>query len=969
MNKNKTSKTSLGYVYFLSILFAAAFSACTAKETITVTVADLTCEYLVDPLGLDVVQPRLAWKIRQNADAQNNQLQTAYQILVASSPELLAAGEGDLWNSGKVKSGRSIQVVYSGKPLESFQQCYWKVKIRNNHSEVSAWSEPARWGMGILRPEDWQARWIGDKPDLALKEYLSYVYANYNKPGFDLEKWENPPAPPSPMLRKSFETKGGVKRALLYVSALGYYEIWLNGVRAGEQLLAPEWTDYNYSVQYQTYDLTEQLRQGENVLSALLADGWSTGRLAGIKWQRCFPHRGFYNADRRLIARLEVTYADGSREYVATGGSWKINTDGYVLSADNFAGETIDARKRPPGWQLPGFDDAAWADVYVDNDVRKNLVAQKNEPIRIHSKLKPVEITAWKDKYIVNFGQNIAGWCALKIKGKAGTTVTLRHGEWLNDDGSIYTAALHYAKATDVFILSGGDDEFEPRFTYHGFQYVEISGLDAPPSPEMITAMAISSDPEVTGVFECSNPKLNQLFRNVFWTQRNNMFSVLTDNPSRDERTGALGDIQTFCRSSIFNMNMAALYAKIVRDLHEGGTAPNGQFFGMIPSLEHLPFWEGFIGAPGWAEGAIIVPWRMYENYADLRAVEKLYDAMKRHVDATLTENPGLIWKVRHNHNNDWLNANTIANPPVSDYSTSRGGIPDDVFSTAFFAYAARLVSTIAGTLGHKEDADYYGKLADRITDVFVKQYVDANGKVSGDSQAAYALALHYDLLPADLRDTAFARMLACIDEYDCRISTGFITTPMLMEELVIRGRADIAYRLLEFERFPSWLYMVNQGATTVWERWDAYVKGRVIQRSGMNSFDHFAFGSIVEWMYRHILGIQPDIAHPGYEHFTIHPRPGGTLTWAKGSYNSIRGQIASSWKIENGQFILDVTVPPNATATVVLPAKDAKDVTVNGKQLKKADSVSPEKNELAVKLGSGRYKLKVKSGGNVWTK
>ncbi|MDR3269194.1 MAG: glycoside hydrolase family 78 protein [Tannerella sp.] len=911
---------------FLLITVAGFLISCNPKETTSVTVVDPTCEYLVNPLGIDVVQPRLGWKIRQTADARNGQLQTAWQVMVASSPEQLAAGNGDLWDSGKVKSAQSIQVAYQGKPLESMQQCWWKVRIWNNHGEVTAWSQPARWGMGLLQPSDWQAQWIGDQPDLALKEYVAYVYAHHDQPDFDVEKWKNPPTLPSPMLRKSFGVNGEVKQAFLYVSALGYYEMWINGARIGSRQLAPEWTDYNYRVQYQTYDLTEQVKPGENVLAAVLADGWSTGCLAGVKWMRSFPHRGFYNTDRRLIARLAVEYADGSREVVTTDGSWKINPDGFIRSADNFAGQTIDARKIIPGWDQPGFDDSAWENVYTDSEVNKHLTAQINEPIRIHQALKPVRVWAWKDKYLVDFGQNIAGWCALKIKGRAGTAVTLRHGEWLDNDGSVYTASLGYAKATDVFILSGGEDVFEPHFTYHGFQYVEISGLEAAPSPDMITAKAVSSDPEVTGSFECSNPELNLLFGNILWTQRNNMFSVLTDNPSRDERTGALGDAQIFCRSSMFNMNMAAFYTKIVQDLREGGVAPNGQFFSMAPTLANPPYWEGFIGAPGWAEAGIIIPWRMFEYYADVRALADIYEAMKGHVDAILTENPGLIWRVRHNHNNDWLNANTISNPPESDYNTKRGAIPDDVFSTAFFACAARMVSTIAVTLDHPADATHYGELADRITDLFVKSYVSPDGKVEGHSQAAYALALNYDLLPENLRDAAFAHLLACIEEYDYRISTGFITTPMLMEELVVRGRTDIAYRLLESDRFPSWLYPVKQGATTIWERWDAYVKGRGILSGTMNSFDHFAFGSVAEWMYRNILGINPDIRHPGYAHFTIHPRPGGTLTWAKGSYNSIRGEIASSWKIEDGQFTLDVKIPANTTATIVLPDGETKE-------------------------------------------
>jgi alpha-L-rhamnosidase len=881
-------------------------------------VEDLTCEYLVNPLSMDVIQPRLAWKIKAGKDAHSNQLQTAYHILVASTPEKLAADEGDLWDSGKTKSNQSIQTVYNGKNLQSMQQCWWKVRIWNNHGEVTAWSQPARWGTGILQAADWQAQWIGDQPDKALQEYNSYVQNNNKKPDFDRKKWENPPYTHSPLLRKTFNTSNPVKQAFLYVSALGYYEMWLNGQRIGDQLQAPEWTNYFREVQYQTFDLTGQLQQGENVLAATLADGWCLGRLGGIKWMVSFPHRGFYASDRRLIAQLVVEYTDGSRQITATDGSWKINTDGYIRMADNFAGETIDARKIIPGWDKPGFDDSAWANVYEDKNVKRNLVAQKNEPIQVHQELKPVKISTLKDKYIVDFGQNIAGHCALKIKGKAGNIITLRHGEWLSNEGELYTAALGHAKATDTFILSGGDDYFDPSFTYHGFQYVEISGLDKAPTADMITAKAVSSAAETVGAFECSNPQLNQLYKNVAWTQHNNMFSVLHDNPSRDERTGATGDVQIFCQSSIFNMNMAAFYTKYTRDMNEN--AYNGQFFSMIPSLYREDIWTGWVGAPGWAEAGLIIPWRLYENYADTRSLQLLYKGMKLHIDATWKENPDLIWKVRHNHNGDWLNANTLTIPPEYDYDTQHGSTPDDVFCTAFFAYSTRLLSEIAAMLGNKDDAAHYGELANKIKDVFVRNYIQEDGTIEGNTQGTYSLALHYGLVPENLREKAFNHLVKCIEDYDYRLSTGFISTPMMMEELVKFGRTDIAYRLLESERLPSWLYPIKQGATTVWERWDAYVDGRGTQGSTMDSFDHVAFGSVIEWMYRHILGINPDINHPGYEHFTIHPRPGGTLTWAKGSYNSIRGEIVSSWRLENGAFALDVEIPANTTATIVTP-------------------------------------------------
>jgi alpha-L-rhamnosidase len=884
-------------------------------------VTALTCEYLVNPLGIDLAQPRLAWKIEQSGDAHRNQMQKAYRILVASSLEKLANNQGDVWDSSKTPSNKSVQVMYEGAHLKSMQRYWWKVKIWSNSGE-SEWSEPAYWVTGIMQPFEWQARWIGDNPDTALRNYKTYVQNQYKSKDFNTNYWKNPPYTPSPLLRKSFAVNRQPKQAILYVSALGYYEIWLNGNRIGDQLQAPEWTDYFNRVQYQTFDLSEQLEKGENVLAATLADGWCLGRLGGLKWNLFFPHRGFYALDRRLIAQLVVVYEDDSKEIFATDGSWKINTDGYILRADNFSGQTIDARKIIPGWNKPGFDDASWDRVYEDHTVHRNLVAQKNEPIRVHRELKPLEIKQHNGNYRVNFGQNIAGHCALKIKGKEGATVTVRHGEWLKEDGSLYTESLGYASVVDTFILSGKDDYFDPAFTYHGFQYAEVSGLDVPLTADMITAKAVSSAPSITGVFECSNPKLNRLYQNIVWTQYNNMYSILHDNPSRDERTGATGDVLIFCQSSIFNMNMAAFYTKLSHDLNEN--AFNGQFFSMIPSLAYENFWNGWVGAPGWAEGGLIIPWRMYQNYADVDALKELYSAMKKHIDATKRENPELIWKIRHNHNNDWLNANTIAHPPASDYSTTRGGISDDLFSTAFFAYGAQLLSDIAEIIGYAADAEHYAELARKIREKFVASYIRNDGYIEGNTQGTYALALGFDLIPQNLREKAFGYMLKCIEEYDYRISTGFITTPMLMQELVRYGRTDIAYRLLESERFPSWLFQVNVGATTVWERWDAVIPERGIQKSTMNSFDHVAFGAVSEWMFRHILGINPDDKRPGYEHFVIHPRPGGSLTWAKGSYNSIKGEIVSEWKIENGIFTLKVKIPVNTTATIVLPAKGA---------------------------------------------
>lgn len=714
-------------------------------------------------------------------------------------------------------------------------------------------------------------------------------------------------------------------------------------------------------MQYQAYDVTPYLTEGENVIAATLADGWALGRLAGVKWMRSFPHRGFYTPDRRLIARLDVTTENGTEFNIPTDDKWRINRNGYVKEADNFGGETIDAGNEPPGWKMAGFDDSDWDRATVDKSTVRRLAAEPNEPIKTHKILTPKRIWKRGDAYMVDFGQNVAGHCMLNIRGERGDTVTLRHGEWLNDDGSLYTQSLGYAKATDRFVLSGGNDRFDPTFTYHGFQYVEVSGLKGELTDDMIAAKAVSSATSQTGWFECSNRDINQLFDNILWTQRNNMFGVMTDNPSRDERTGAMGDIQIFAQSSMFNMDMGGFYTKFVRDA--GELAPNGQFMSMIPSLRNNGTWDGWIGAPGWCEAPLIVAWRMYENYADRTAMASLYEKMKIHVDATLRENQDMIWRIRHNHNGDWLNANTISPTVDRTFDTTHGGTPDDVFATAFLGYATRLLSQIGEVLGKSEESRQYGATADKIKSRFAEEYVDEEGHVAGESQGAYSIALFYDLVPENLRERCFEHLLKCIDEYDTRLSTGFITTPMMMQLLVEFGREDVAYELLTSHRFPSWLYIVDNGATTVWERWDAWIPGHGFQNPTMNSLDHVAFGAVAEWMYRHILGINPDIEHPGYEHFTLHPRPGGGLRYAKGAYDSPRGLIASEWTVDadGSGTTYTFTVPANSIATITLKADGPEDVEWLSDGVSESFK-SCKAGEVSTTVGSGTYKVRVAS-------
>lgn len=950
----KEKMKSIKLVKIIFLLFSICYFSC-AEENSEIELLELKCEYLENPIGIDVLSPRLSWKIKTTSDHIINQEQVAYQILVATSREKLSEVDADLWNTGKIISDSNKQITYQGTKLNSKQKCYWKVKIWNTESNYTTWSAAAKWSMGLLEDSDWSAEWIGDSPDLAQKGYRDYL-ADYRSKNA-VPKNILPVPPSSPMLRKRFNLTKEISDAMLYVSALGYYEIGLNGNKVGNHVLSPEWTDYNKRVQYQTYDVTQNLENGANVLFAILGDGWYLGMLGPTKWHTDYPRRGVYGNDRRLIAQLVINYMDGTKEVIDTDESWKINSDGYIISADNFLGQKIDARKIPAGWRNIEFDDVSWTNAFVDKGFQKNLEAQKNEPIRVYKEFKPVEIMEIGGDFIVDFGQNLTGWTTLKIQGKRGISLKIRHGEMLNEDGTLYTANLAAAIQEDAYILSGKQDVFEPTFTYHGFRFIEVSGLDQVLDKKMISALAVASDSEITGKFECSNSKLNQLWQNIVWTQRNNMTSVPTDCPQRDERMGWMGDAQVFCQTSMFSMDMAAFYTKWIKDIRdaqsERGTFPDIAPHANKPDIR-------FSNAPAWADAGVIIPWRMYQNYGDKEILIGHYDAMKRYLENIKGQNPDHIWlnDVGNNYG-DWLNANTIV---AEGYSNERGEVPKDVFATAFYANSVKLFAKIAVVLDKKEDAKTYQVLYENIRKKFNEAFVDENVRIKGNTQSAYALALNFDLLPKENQIVAFEHLIECIEEYDYRISTGFVTTIMLMKELVRHGRVDIAYNLIESERFPSWIYSIDQGATTIWERWDGYVKGRGFQNPGMNSFNHYSIGAVGEWMYRIILGINPSEEYPGFKHFTIKPQPGGTLNWAKGSYKSINGLISSEWRKDKKKFKLDVEIPVNTSATIILPVNRNALIKLNSKSLavEMVNSDHNMKNETAIDLGSGKYSFEV---------
>lgn len=929
---------------WVMLFLAPAGARLATAEEASVAPDALRCEYLIDPAAIGAVQPRLSWLLAPVRPGARGLKQTAYQVLVASSVEALAGDRGDLWDSGRVESGQMNQVAYAGKALASRQRAHWKVRVWDQDGRASAWSAPATWRMGLLHEGDWgEAKWIGDATPAP-------------------EGYEPLPAP---LLRKTFACGGSgekVRCATVYVTALGLYELRINGRRVGDHLLAPEWTDYHKRIQYQAYDVTGLIRAGENAVGLMLGDGWYAGKvgLAGIVPNG--PPRAIYGRQPRALLRLEVEMADGATLAVVSDGTWQGTLEGPVRAADLLDGETYDARREIEGWDTVECRGGAWAPVRVFDAPPGRLAAQPNEPIRVTREIRPVAVSEPKPGvHVFDLGQNMVGWCRLTARGTAGTTVTLRHAEVLNPDGTIYTANLRGAAQTDRYTFhgGGGEETYEPRFTYHGFRYVEVAGLSEKPGLDALTGRVLHSAAREVGAFECSEPLLNKLWQNILWTQRANLHSTPTDCPQRDERCGWMGDILAFAPTACFNMDMAAFFTKWIPDTRDAQAA-DGRFADFSPQ----PFDPNarFSGVPAWGDAGVFVPWTAYQHYGDLRLLAEQYDAATRWVEFIRAKNPDLLWtNARGNDYGDWLNADTLK---LAGWPTRGAEMPKHVFATAFFARSAQIVAELARVLGKRSESEKYERLAADIRAAFCAAYVKPDGSIEGDTQAGYAIALNFNLLPASLQAAAAERMVERFKPYDGQISTGFHSTVPLMLELSRRGHNHEAYRLALNRRMPSWGYAIEHGATTIWERWDGYVEGRGFQDPGMNSFSHYAIGSVGEWLYTVVLGINPDPAAPGFERVIIRPRPGPGVSWARGAHDSIRGRIAVEWRVEGQRFALAISVPPNVQATVYVPAADAGSVREGGVPAARAagvEFVGYEAGAAVYRVGSGSYTFDAK--------
>jgi len=880
----------------------------------------LRCEYKRDPMGIDASAPRLSWLVRGRG---RGLMQGAYRLQVAGSPDALGAESNLLWDSGRVESDQSILVPYGGPSVSSRVGYYWRVQLWDQTGEVGPWSETARWEMGLLAPSDWQARWI--TPDLDQDANASQ---------------------PSPYPRKGFSLCGQVRQARAYVSGLGLYELEINGQRVGDQALTPGWTSYDKRDQYQTYDVTYLLRSGENAVGAVLGDGWYRGYLGFAGERNTYGDRALF------LLQLEVTMEDDTVVTVVSDASWRATT-GPLLLTDIYHGEQYDARLEMPGWSAPGFDDGGWASVSLA-EYDGALVAPQGPPIRCIEAIRPIEIIQTpKGETVFDFGQNMIGWLRLRVEGPAGTMVRLHHAEVLDQEGNFYTTNLRSARQELVYTLKGeGVEVYEPRFTFMGFRYARLEGYPGEPTLDCLTGMVVHSDMRPSGSFTCDKPLHNQLQHNIVWGQKGNFLDVPTDCPQRDERLGWTGDAQVFCRTAAFNMDVAGFFDKWLADVSLDQCA-DGSVPHVIPDV--LGRKGQASGSAAWGDAAAIVPWTMYLCYGDADLLRRQYPSMVRWVEYIRDRAGGNnLWQTGF-HFGDWL-AILGPNPLMPQAVTAT-----DLIATAYYAYSTEIVAKTARVLGLDEDAAEYEGLLERIRGAFRDEYLSPRGRLSGNTQTAYVLALMFDLLPQSCRGEAAARLAEDVRSHGNHLTTGFVGASYLCHVLSRFGYLDVAYALVNQETYPSWLYPVKQGATTIWERWDGIRPDGSFQDAGMNSFNHYAYGAIGEWLYRVAAGLDVDPAAPGYKHAIIAPQPGGGFGMMRAALETPYGALACEWHVVDDAVAIEVSVPDNTWATVRLPLARLEQVTESGACLVGLDGLRTayqEGDDVVLDVGSGSYEL-----------
>lgn len=1072
-----------------------------AVSTNSLSVTRLHCEALTNPLAVAHPRPRLSWIVQSN---ERHQRQSAYQILAASRPELLAQNRGDLWDSGKVVSDETINIEYDGQPLASTQRCWWKVRVWDDADQASAWSETAVFAQA-LSPTDWQSDWIGfdqtrdldlppapfdgahwiwlgsnkasqpagifvgtlTLPDDAvivdsqmaiavsgryrffwgMEQYVvsederaswqrpyirhmnerlhpgdNYFLLAAEQDGSQLpgvlfkitvqtedgqiytlvsdETWrasedipEQLPAngnkwppkiwytpdrsrewptcqivaeygaepwgilygtenylPPPAYLRGGFTIAKPIRQATLYATAFGTYDLHLNGQRVNQCYFDPGWTDYNIRLYYRAFDVSSMLQIGENIVGVILADGWYSGY---IGW---YHGRDTYGKFPRFRGQIQVEYEDDTIEVLSTTANWKAAI-GPIREADMLMGEVYDARKEMIGWHIPGYNDTQWQPVDTGAVLSPLLQPHPGPPVIALENEHFIPQTINEPQpgvYIFDLGQNFAGIVRLKVeKAAVGQKIIIRYGERLKIDGTLYTKNLRTARATDTYICCGDAKEiWSPRFTFHGFQYVEVTGLTTPPDKETITGIPLSTDTPHAGSFTCSDELANKLASNIYWSQRSNYLEVVTDCPQRDERLGWGDSAWTFLRAGALRADIQAFYTKWMVDWDDA-QYPDGLFPWLAPLVitKMDVSGAGWAGSgPAWADAGVICPWTIYDLYGDHRQLAQHYPAMVRQVAwYRQTSRPDLLPPPVYKCLGDWLNY--------------QAEIPDDVFRTIFFAYSVGLVARSAEVLGKHEDAGYYTQLYKDIKYIFQQTYVDGNGRILGDTQSGYALALLFDLLTDAQAVQAAQHLVDNIHAFGWRPTTGLIGTLPLMLALSKIGRNDVAYRLLHNERFPGWNFSIKNGATTIWERWDSWTPEMGFGDASMNSFNHFSLGAVYQWMVETIGGIRKEGS--AYKRLLIAPEPGGNITSAHVTYDSIHGLIETAWQVDGSHLDLMVQIPANTTATIILPSTNQDDICENGRSLSESTDlqfIKQEPDRIFLAAGSGRYQFRIQN-------
>lgn len=896
-----------------------------ASATHALRVVGLTCESLQNPLAVDERIPLLSWRVEGDG---RDRRQSAYRIVVDTDATVVESGAGRAWDSGKIASDATLHVCYGGRLLAPRTRYWWRVEVWDEQGRKSAPSDLAWWETGWMG-ESWPGSWL-TRPGRGPQGVPVPADSAYDN------EWQ---ALPVAHLRRSFVVDRPVQRARLFATALGVYEPRLNGQRVSPDVLSPGWTDYHRRVEHQTYDVAALLQRGENVLGALLGEGWYSGYIGFLR-KKPAQH---YGSEPQFRAVLDIEFDGGERLRIVTDEEWRFALGPHVCS-DLLHGERYDARLEQDGWDRPGFDASTWARPGIGTGSQGGIEAARAQPIQVTRTLPARRVHRAPDgSWVFDLGQNMVGRARLTVRNLPhGAIVRMQHAEALSEDGSVYVANLRSTRQEDVYIARGAPEEvYEPTFTVHGFRYVAVRGLELEPALDTINGRVIHNALPETSTFECSSELLNRLQANIVWGQRGNFLAVPTDCPQRDERMGWTADAQIFVRTAAYNMDIAAFFGKWLIDIRDA-QSPDGVFQNIAPCA---PFPGG--GAPAWGDAGVILPVLLYEFYGDERLLRRAYPSMRAWMSYIERHNPSGIRDRELFHNfGDWLSI---------DADT-----PKVLLATAYYAWQAQLMIKAASVLGVDEDVALFQALFERVRAAFGSAFVGADGSVAGNTQTGYLLALFAGLVP-ELEEPAVAHLVRDIESRGVRLTTGFVGVRHLCPILTEYGHGDLAYRLALSESYPSWGYSIRHGATTIWERWDGWTEERGFQSPKMNSFNHYALGSIREWLFEYVVGIGNDRSGDVFKRIRLRPTPGAGVDWCRGSYRSPRGLIESSWRIEGEDFIYECAIPANTTATLKLPFTGAARVEIDGVDAG-ARVVQPlaRDGRKTLALGSGRYQVRV---------